>query len=233
MRVLDVTGHVEGRDVGAVMADVDARLAAIEFPLEHHAEIRGLSAERQADQMRLLAAILAALIGIYLLLQAAFASWRLAAMALLVLPAALGGAVLAGLAAGGGTFSLGALAGLVAVLALAVRSGMLLIVHVQQLERAEPDASRVDLVLRGARDRLAPIVLTALGTAAALLPFVLMGDVAGFEVIRPMAVTILGGLVTSVLLVLFIIPAVYLGSGRGAEEAPAARPVEQPALSPA
>lgn len=233
MRILDVGADVEGRDFGAVMADVDSRLAAIEFPLEYHAEVRGVSAERQADQLRLLAAAAAAAIGIFLLLQALFASWRLAAMSFATLPAALAGGVLAGYAGGSGSLSLGALVGLAVVLAIAARNGIVLIVHYQQLERTESATDRVALVLRGARDRLVPIVLTATATAVAVAPFVLLGDLAGFEIVRPMAAVILGGLVTSTLLTLFVIPAVYLQSGLSPEPAPSVQPVEQPALSPA
>ena len=233
MRILDVAADVEGRDLGSVMTDVDSRLAAISFPLEHHAEVRGLSAERQADQLRLLAAMLAVAIGIFLLLQATFGSWRLATMTYLVLPAALVGGLLAGLAAGGGSLGLGALVGLIAVLAIASRNGLLLIAHVQQLERAASEEPRLDLVLRGARDRLTPVVLTATATAMAVAPFVLMGDVSGFEMMRPMAVAILGGLVTSTLVTLFIIPAVCLGAGSSIEAARTGQPVELPALSPA
>lgn len=233
MRILDVGAHVEGRDFGAAMADVHTRLAAIEFPLEYHARVRGVSAERQADQLRLLVAVVAAAIGVFLLLQALFASWRLAAMTFTTLPAGLAGGVLAGYAAGSGSLSIGALAGLAVVLALAARNGIVLIVHYRQLEHAAGETERLGVILRGARDRLAPIVLTATATAVAVAPFVLMGDLPGFEIVRPMAAVILGGLVTSTLLTLFIIPAVYLRSGPSAEATPSIQPVEQPALSPA
>jgi Cu/Ag efflux pump CusA len=230
MRILDVAARVEGRDASAVLADVRSHVAAISFPLEHHAEVRGVSAERQADQLRLLAAMLAAAIGIFLLLQAAFGSWRLAALTFVTLPAALAGGLVAGLVAGGGSLTLGAFVGLLAVLALAARNGIVLIAHVQQLALADGEATRIDLALRGARDRLAPTLLTAGATAVAVLPFVLLGDVPGFEILRPMAVTILGGLVTLTLLALFVIPAVFVGSG-GAETARTAQPAELPALS--
>lgn len=233
MRILDVGAYVEGRDFGAVMADVDSRLAAIEFPLEYHAEVRGVAAERQADQLRLLVAVVAAAIGIFLLLQAVFASWRLAAMTIITLPTALVGGVLAGYVAGSGSLSLGALAGFAVVLAIAGRNGIVATVHYQHLERTEGETERLALILRGARDRLAPIVLTATATAVSVAPFVLMGDLPGFEIVRPMAAVILGGLVTSTLLSLFIVPAIYLRSGPSAEAAPSVRPVEQPALSPA
>lgn len=233
MRVLDVGGLVEGRDVGAVMADIEARLDAISFPLEYHAEIRGVAGERQADQLRLLAAAIAAAIGVFLLLQATFLSWRLAAMTFVTLPAALLGGVLAGWIATGGSFSLGTLVGLFGVLAIAVRNGTALIVRLQQLERGNGGVSRLEVTLRGARERFVPIVLTAVAAGLALAPFVLLGDLPGFEIVRPMAAVILAGLVTSTLASLFVVPAVYLRSGPSAEAESVAQPVEQPALSPA
>ena len=233
MRVIDVGATVVGRDVGAVRADVEAALAGVSFPLEYHAEVRGIAAERQAEQMQLIIAVLAAALGVFLLLQASFGSWRLATMTLATLPAAMTGGILAGFAVGSGTLSLGALVGLFAVLAIAVRNGTTLIAHYQDLEREAAEEGRLDLIIRGAQDRLAPILLTALGTAVAMAPFVALGDLAGFEIVRPMAVVILGGLVSSTLLTLFVVPAVYRSSGPSAEAEPVGVPVEQPALSPA
>jgi Cu/Ag efflux pump CusA len=236
MRILDVGARVADRDFGAVMADVDKRLAAIPFALEYHAEVRGVSAERQAALLRLLTVIVVAAIGIFLLLQASFGSWRLAFMTLLILPAALVGGLLAGLATDGGVLSLGALVGLFTVLAIAARNAILLIVHYQHLERSEGESPGLSLVLRGARDRLTPIMTTAVATAAAVAPFVLLGDLPGYEIVRPMAAVILGGLVTSTLMSLFIVPTVYLRAGPSPEAEPLTQPVDvtdQSVLSPA
>jgi Cu/Ag efflux pump CusA len=154
---------------------------------------------------------LAAAIGIFLLLQAALASWRLATLVFLVLPMALSGGVVAALLAGG-TITLGSVAGLAAVLGLAARGSVMLVRHYQRLHReGEPFGS--DLVLRGAGDRLVPILMTALGTAVVLLPLAFGGDAAGLEVLRPMALVILGGLLTSTALNLFVLPALYLRHG--------------------
>lgn len=233
MRILDVAAYVRGRDFGAVKADLESQLAAIAFPLEYHAEVRAVSAERQADQLHLLAAVVAAAIGIFLLLQALFGSWRLAAMTFVTLPAALVGGVFAAFAAGRDEVTLGALVGLAVVLSIAARNGIALLVHYQGLDRAEGEIDRVALILRGAGDRLVPTVVTAISTAVAFAPFVVLGDQPGFEIVRPMAAVIMGGLVTSTLLTLFVIPAVYLRSGPSAQTAPSVQPVELPALSPA
>src|SRR5262249_23590392 len=145
------------------------------------------------------------LIGMFLLLQAAFRSWRLATLLLLTLPLAVVGGVLAAwpLHALG---SLGALIGLLGVFGLATRNAMLL---VQGYQRAE--ARGVDSVLRVTRQRVGPVLLTAVTFAIALLPLLLFGRVAGLEILRPFAGVVLGGLVSSTLLTLFVIPALYLG----------------------
>ena len=113
----------------------------------------------------------------------------------------------------GGLTSLGALLGLLAVFGIAARNGILLLNHYQHLEQHEGEAFGPGLVLRGARERFAPILITATTTALALLPVVVLGDIAGLEIVHPMAVVILGGLVTSTLLNLFVVPALYLRFG--------------------
>ncbi len=212
-RRIDVSLNPDGRDLGAVVADVERRLAQIQFPLEYHAELLGEYAERQSAQGRLLGFGLAALIGIFLLLQAAFGSWRLATLLMVTLPMALVGGVLATLL-GGGILSIGSLVGFVTVLGIAARNGIMLINHYQHLEREEGEAFGPDLVLRGARERLSPIMMTSLAAGLALLPLVIAGDRPGHEIEHPMAIVILGGLVTSTLLNLLVVPALYLRFGR-------------------
>jgi CzcA family heavy metal efflux pump len=212
-RRLDVGLSVSGRDAAAVVSDVQAALARISFPLEYHAEVLGEYAERQAAQAQLLGFALAAMAVIFLLLQAAFGSWRLAAISLLTLPMALVGGVVAAFL-GGGILSIGSLVGFVTVLGIAARNGIMLINHYQHLERVEGEPFGPGLVLRGARERMSPILMTAAALAAALLPLVIAGEAAGLEMVRPMAVVILGGLVTSTLLSLFVLPAVYLQLGQ-------------------
>jgi Cu/Ag efflux pump CusA len=217
-RFIDVGAQVRGRGLDAVADEVAGRLRTIAFPPEFHAEVLGESLERQAAEQRLLAVVIVVLIGMFLLLQAAFASWRLAAVAFLTLPTALAGGVLAALL-GGGTLSLGSLFGFFMVLGIAVRNGILLIKHYQHLEQREGEIFGPELVLRGACERLTPILMTALASALALLPFVLFGSIPGLELVYPMAVVALGGMVTSLILNLFIIPALYLRFG--ASPAPA------------
>jgi Cu/Ag efflux pump CusA len=212
-RRIDVTAGVNGRGVAAVRDDVKARIRHASFPLEYHAQVIADSGGDKATVTRLVGFGLAAAIGIFLLLQAAFGSWRLASLAFLTLPIALVGGEVAGLI-DGATFSLGALAGLLTVFGIAARNAIVLIRHYQHVERHEGERFGTDLVLRGARERLAPIAITATATAAATLPFAVLGDRPGTEIVHPMAVVILGGLVTSTLLSLFVMPALYLRFGR-------------------
>ncbi|HJZ46197.1 MAG TPA: efflux RND transporter permease subunit [Roseiflexaceae bacterium] len=211
-RFVDVGVKVSGRDLGLVTADIRQRLQQIPFPLEFHAEVLGVAAGRQAALQRVLAVVAVAVLGIFLLLQAAFQSWRLAAVTFVTLPTALVGGVLAAYA-GGGMLSLGSLLGFFTLLGIAVRNGILLIKHYQHLEQQESASSGPELVVRGASERFVPILITALATALAFAPLVVFGDIPGLEMVYPMAVVILGGLVTSTVLNLFVIPALYLRFG--------------------
>ena len=208
-RRIDVTADLSGRDLGAVVKDVERGIARVDFPRGYHAELLGESAERQAAQRRLRWLGLAAAIGVFLLLVVAFASWRLAMLFFLTLPMALVGGVLAAWLTGG-TLSLGSLVGFFTVFGIAARNGILLINHYQHLEETEGEAFGPGLVLRGAIERLSPILMTALATGLALLPLLVFGNLPGHEVEYPMAVVIVGGLVTSTLLNLFLVPVLYL-----------------------
>jgi Cu/Ag efflux pump CusA len=212
-RRIDVGMNVRGRDLGSVADDVKERLAQVKFPHEYHAEVLGEFQERQAAQGRLFAFGIAAAIGILLLLQTCIGSWRVATFSFLTLPLALVGGVLAAFAAGG-VISLGSLVGFLTVFGIAARNGILLVNHFQHLQDVEGQPFGVELVLRGSRERLAPILMTALATGLALVPLVISGEIPGAEIEYPMAIVILGGLVTSTLLNLFLVPTLYLRFGR-------------------
>jgi Cu/Ag efflux pump CusA len=218
-RSIDVTAGVAGRSLGSVVGDVERALGNIQFPLEYHAEVLGDRADLQAAQQRTAVIAGIAAIMVFLLLQAAFGSWRLAAATFLTLPMALAGGVLAVLLTGG-VLSLGALIGFVLVLGIAARNGVMLVSHLQHLERDEGAASGPALVLRGALERLSPILLTTVATAVALVPLLVAGNVPGHEILQPMAVVVLGGLVTATLLSLFVAPALYLRFGSNVERRP-------------
>jgi Cu/Ag efflux pump CusA len=207
-RSLDITADVSGRALGSVLDDVRTGLQSVDFPLEYHATVLDASADRPNGAQRLVLLGLAALIGVFFLLQACFRSWRLAALLLISLPVALAGGLLTALIAGT-PFTIGVLAGFLAVLAIATRHGITLVRRFQQLER-EGQTVGQNLVLRGAWERVGPVVLSTLGICLALLPLVVVGGVSGFEILRPLALVVLGGLATSGLVTLFVLPTLYL-----------------------
>jgi Cu/Ag efflux pump CusA len=203
-RKIDVSANVKGRDLGSVYADVEAAIESVNFPLEYHPELLGEYTENFT---------IIAVIAVFLLLHTSFGSVRLAAVSFGLLPAAMvGGAIAAFL--GGGVISLGSLVGFLTVLGISARNGILMINHFQHLETEEGMEFGPELVLRGARERLAPILMTAATTGLALVPLAVSGQIPGYEIEHPMAVVILGGLVTSTALNLFVIPSLYLRFGR-------------------
>jgi CzcA family heavy metal efflux pump len=218
-RRIDVEASVEGRDLGSVVGDVQRAVEGVDFPLGFHAEFLGEYAERQTAQGRLLLLALVAMVGVFLLLRVALHTWRLAWLDFMDLPVALAGGVLATYLAGG-TISLGSLVGFFTVLGIAARTGIMMINHFQHLERVEGETFGRELVLRGARERLSPILMTALATGLAVVPLVIAGNLPGHEIEHPMAIVIVGGLITSTFRNLFIVPAKYLRWGRPATTAP-------------
>jgi Cu/Ag efflux pump CusA len=214
-RRIDVTSNVRGRDLGAVARDIESRLASLSFPQGYYAEVLGEYAERQASSARLTLLGVIAVAAIFLILLADFRSARVAALVFLTLPFALVGATSAAFLTGG-VLSLGSLVGLVTVIGISARNGIMLISHYRHLELQEGMAFGRDLIVRGSEERLAPILMTALATGLALVPIVLGGTRAGYEIEHPLAVVILGGLLTSTLLNLFIVPALYLEYGSSA-----------------
>jgi len=177
--------------------------------------VLGEFTERRIAQRRLLVTAFGSLVAVLLILQVAFGTWRLAALVMLTLPFALVGAILA-TGVGDRVVSLGTLVGLLTVLGIAARNGILMINHFQHLERYEGETFGRELVLRGARERLSPILMTSLAAGFGVLPLVIAGTVPGNEIEHPMAVAILGGLVTSTVLNLFVVPSLYLRFGKPA-----------------
>ena len=217
-RRIDVAANVSGRSRGAVVRDVEEALQNVEFPLEYHATVLEPERENPWDRLLLFAAFAAA--AIFLLLQAVFGSWRLAALAFITLPIALVGGVLAALL-DGGDVTIGSYAGFLTLLAISARGGILFIDRCQHLQQAENHPFDPGLVLRVAEERIAPVLMTALAIGLGLLPLMFLGDIFGYEVVYPMAWVILGGLVTSTLFNLFTLPALYARFATGLETATA------------
>jgi len=225
-RRIDVVADVRGRSLDAVLGDVDDSLAQLEFPLEYYTDLIGGSEERDAVQTQFFAYAIAAAIAIFLLLQAAFGSWRLAAACFVALPLAVSGGVLL-LFFLGHDLTLGAAAGLVAVYGLAARHMVVLVDCCQRLQQ-EGEKVSFDLALRAVGERMPALTATTLGLAVFLLPFAVLPGVDGFEIVRPLAIAVLGSLVTSTLLTLFVVPALFLRFAPAAARDRVDAPVIQP-----
>ena len=207
-RSIDVRAGVSGRDLGPILEDVDDALEQIRFPLEHHAELLDDYLNEEASDERFLAYAIGAAIGVFLLLQAALRSWRLALLTFLLLPSALVGSAIAVVAAGGSA-SLGAVAGFLMILGVAAHNALLLMQRCQELEQRDDWKTGSGPLIQSAMERVGPVVATAVVVALATLPLVVRGAIPGLEIVHPMAVIILGGLVTSTLFALFVVPAMY------------------------
>lgn len=205
-RKIDVTCNVAGRDLGSVAREIEAKvLADVNFPTAYHPEFLGEYAEAQASRQRIIILSVISVIAILLILYVDFQSIRLVALMALMLPLALLGGVV-GAWMVGGVISLGSLVGFVTVLGIAARNAIMLISHYRHLQQEEELTFGTELVIRGAEERLAPILMTALTTGLALVPLVVTGNVPGQEIEYPMAFVILGGILTSTLLNLFVLP---------------------------
>ncbi|MGB7874152.1 MAG: efflux RND transporter permease subunit [Anaerolineales bacterium] len=220
-RKIDVSANVRGRDLGSVANEVEEIVEDLEFPLGYHAELFGEYAERAAAERQLFIAGTIAIIAIFFLLVTSFENLRLATLTFFTLPWALVGGILAAYFSTG-VLSLGSLVGLLTILGIATRNGIMMISHFQHLEEEEGEVFGPALVLRGARERIAPIMMTALTTGLALVPLVISGNIPGQEIEYPMAIVILGGLLSSTILNLLVVPTLYLRFGKAGQDATSA-----------
>jgi Cu/Ag efflux pump CusA len=208
-RSLDVTAAVGGRPRSDVVGDLRAQLAEVGFPLEYHAEVLGDYTDRTGAERKVTIFALGAALGVFLLLQAVFSSWRLALLAFASLVAAVSGGFIAAWL-DGGTMTLATVAGVLAVLAVATRQIVMLIGRYQHLEELVGAAHGRAVVEVGSADGLGAVVTSVGVTALALLPVIVAGSIAGQEIVRPMAVVIIGGLITTSIVTLFVLPALYV-----------------------
>ena len=206
-RKIVVMCNVAGRDLSSVVADIRAGL-----PKGHHIEISGQfeSAEEASRTLALLG--LGAVIGIFLLLFISFGSARDAMLVMVNLPLALIGGV-AGVFLSGGILSVASIIGFITVFGIATRNGIMMISHIHHLVEHEGVCDMVTAVKRGATERLAPILMTALAAGLALVPLALSGGEPGSEIQTPMAIVILFGLLSSTVLNMIVVPALYLRFG--------------------
>ena len=226
-RRIDVSAGVSNEtSLSEAVSDVRDKLEGITFPAGMHAELKGEAVESEHAQDRLLLFGAIAAVAIFLLLQAAFNSLRIATMFFLTLPMALVGGVLAVYLISDSILSLGSFVGFLTVFGIAARNGILMINHCQHLEKYENEPFGPALVMRGAEERLSPIMMTALATALAIVPLIVGGSIPGHEIEHPMAIVIMGGLITSTLVNLFIVPSLYLRFGKSRKTTIASKEAE-------
>ncbi len=209
-----VTCDVRGRDLTSFVAEVQhAMESKVAFPAGTYAAVGGASAARAQARRDILVHSLAAAAGILLLLAIVFRNTRNLLLVLANLPFALVGGVLAVFATGG-LVTVGAMVGFVTLFGITMRNSMMMISHFEHLVEQEGVTWGLEAALRGASERLVPILMTAVVTALGLLPLALGSGEAGREIEGPMAVVILGGLATSTALNLVALPTLALRHGR-------------------
>jgi len=212
-RVQTVTANIRGRDPESFTREWENRLRSLRWPAGVYPEVGGSATAQRAATRELLRNSLLAGAGIVMLLWLAFGESSRLLLVLANLPFALVGGVLAVFATGG-LLSLGSLVGFVTLFGIATRNAVMLISHYDHLVRAEDRRWEPETALQGAQERLGPILMTALVTALALLPLALGSGDPGREIEGPMAIVILGGLVTSTVLSLFVLPTLALRYGK-------------------
>ena len=205
--------NVEGRDLRSFVADLQRGLRAnVKFPQGTYAVVGGASEALDQAQRELLAYSLVAAIGIVLLLSIAFHTVRNMLIVLANLPFALVGGVMAAVLTGG-NLSIGSLVGFVTLFGITTRNSIMMVSHFEHLVHEEGETWSVHAAVRGASERLTPVLMTAIVTALGLLPLALGSGQAGKEIEGPMATVILGGLMTSTALNLLVLPTLALRYG--------------------
>jgi len=212
-RKIVVMANVAGRDLAGVVADIRSKVGAnVKLPTGYHIEYGG-QFESAAEATRVLTVLTAlVLVGIFMLLYLAFRSLRDAAVVMVNLPLALIGGVI-GMFVSGGVLSVATLIGFITLFGIATRNGVMMVAHIRHLRESDVLLSPLESVIRGATERLVPILMTALAAGLALVPLALSGGEPGAEIQAPMAVVILFGLVSSTLLNMIAVPALYLRFG--------------------
>jgi len=212
-RVQTVTCNVTGRDLASFVKDVQSRIARLSLAPGTYVEFAGTAAAQAQSRRDLLVHSALAGLGIILLLSVVMGNYRNLLLVLANLPFALVGGVFAAWITGG-NLSLGSLVGFVTLFGITLRNSIMMISHYEHLVEVEGMTWGVDAAIRGASERLAPILMTALVTGLGLLPLAIGSGDPGREVEGPMAIVILGGLLTSTILNLLVLPTLSLRYGR-------------------
>lgn len=212
-RRIDIVANAKGRDLGAVASEVESKVSAMQFPTGYYPQFLGEYTAQKAAKERLLGLSVLMLLAIVAIVYMDFKSYQHTLVLLVSLPFALVGGVV-GVYLSGGVVSLGSMVGFIAVLGIAARNGILLISHYRHLLTNDKLDFGLELVKCGSQERLVPILMTALATSLALLPIIIKGPISGYEIEYPLAVVVISGLLTSTILNLLLLPAIFLKFGQ-------------------
>jgi len=213
-RRIVISCNVAGRDLGSVVGDIQTAIGQrVPMPAGYRVEYGGQFESEESASQRLLGLGVLVIAGLFLLLVVAFGQPGDALLVMVNLPLALIGGV-AGVFLSGGVLNVATMIGFITLFGIATRNGIMLVSHIQHLMQYEGVRDFREAVERGARERLAPILMTAMAAGLALIPLALGGGKSGSEIQTPMAIVILCGLITSTLLNMFIVPTLYLKYGR-------------------
>jgi Cu/Ag efflux pump CusA len=220
-RKIVVMCNVAGRALGSVVADIQRAIAErVQLPRGYYVQYGGQfeSAEETSRRLSILGVVV--VLGIGFLLHIVFRSVRDTLLIMVNLPLALIGGVV-GVFLSGGILSVASVIGFISVFGIAARNGIMMVSHIRHLQRFEGVTDFREAVRTGAMERLAPILMTALAAGLALVPLALGGEQPGREILTPMAIVILCGLLSSTFLNMLVVPALFLRFGRPVEAEPA------------
>lgn len=211
-RRMVVQANIQGRSLSKTVDEVKRRLSGLNLPDGYELRVEGQYAQREAGQRRILALGLLSFLLVAGLLWTHYRSLWLTAQILLNIPLALVGSV-AALYIAGGSISLASLVAFITLCGIASRNGILMISHYLHLMREEGERFGAAMVIRGSLERLGPVLMTASTAILALTPFLLAPEAPGREILHPVALVVVGGLVSSTLLDLFVTPTLFLALG--------------------
>lgn len=209
-RRIVVQANVEGRDLNSVVTELQAKVQPMQanWPQGYYVEYGGQFEAQQSAMTRILFLGMFTVVAIFLLLQIALRSWRMALQVMVNLPMALVGGVLV-LYLTGGILSVASMVGFITLFGIATRNGIMMLSHYVHLMREEGVPFSKDMIVRGTQERLSPVLMTALAAAFGLLPLAISRGEPGKELLQPIAVVILGGLVFSTFLSQVVMPALF------------------------
>ncbi len=217
-RRIVIQSNVAGRDLGSVVGDMRSRVQAqVNLPEGYFLEYGGqFEAQQQATKTLSLLTIFS-LVAIFFILLKALGDWHSALQVMINIPLALIGAI-AALLLTGGVFSIATLVGFISLVGITSRNGIMMISHYLHLIREEGEDFTEQMVIRGSLERLVPVLMTALTAGLSLVPLAIAAGAPGKEILHPLAVVVLGGILTSTLLDQIVTPAVFFKFGKHAAE---------------